>query len=58
MTIQSWLTTEAIKSLLPIVAPTGVLAGPFADDTAAAAGGVEIGQLYYTAAGAVLVRLV
>lgn len=32
--------------------------GPFADDTAAAGGGIEIGQQYYTAAGDVKVRLV
>ena len=38
---------------------TGILdlPGPFADDTAAAGGGVVIGQLYYEAAGNVRVRL-
>lgn len=33
------------------------LSGPFADDTAAASGGVNIGQPYYQASGAVVVRL-
>ena len=58
MAIQSWLTTEAVKSYLDVVAPDGTLAGPFADDTAAAAGGVKLGQLYYLPAGTVVVRLV
>lgn len=31
--------------------------GPLADDVAAKAAGVEVGQQYYTAAGAVQVRL-
>lgn len=58
MAIQSWLTTEAVKKFLETVGPSGTIAGPYADDTAAAAGGVAIGQLYYDATGAVLVRLV
>lgn len=32
--------------------------GPFADDSAANTGGVSIGELYYTSAGDVKVRLV
>lgn len=35
-----------------------IVGGPFANDTAAGTGGVAIGQLYYTAAGDVKVRLV
>ena len=34
-----------------------IVQGPFADDTAAATGGVILGQLYYTAAGVVKVRI-
>lgn len=34
-----------------------IVQGPFADDTAAAVGGVILGQLYYTAAGVVKVRI-
>lgn len=37
---------------------SAIVAGPYDDDTAAAAGNVEIGHLYYTSAGAVKVRLV
>jgi hypothetical protein len=34
-----------------------IVQGPFADDTAANTGGVILGQLYYTAAGVVKVRI-
>ena len=40
-------------------APTvGSIAGPYADDTAAAAGGVALGGAYYNGDGYVVVRLV
>lgn len=34
-----------------------IVQGPYADDTAANTGGVVLGQLYYTAAGVVKVRI-
>ena len=34
-----------------------LFAGPFADDTAAAGGGVLVGQPYYNASGTVQIRL-
>lgn len=34
-----------------------IVQGPYADDTAANTGGVLVGQLYYTSAGAVKVRI-
>jgi hypothetical protein len=34
-----------------------IVQGPYADDTAANTGGVVLGQLYYTAAGEVKVRI-
>lgn len=34
-----------------------IISGPFADDSAANTGGVSVGEMYYTAAGAVKVRL-
>ena len=34
-----------------------IVQGPYADDTAANTGGVALGQLYYTAAGDVKVRI-
>ncbi len=43
---------------VPIANGTGlIIPGPFADDTAAAGGGVGIGNPYYTAAGDMKVRL-
>lgn len=35
-----------------------IVLGPYADDTAAAAAGIEIGQMYHTAAGDLKIRLV
>tara|TARA_R110000868_G_scaffold48949_1_gene158296 strand:- start:423 stop:674 length:252 start_codon:yes stop_codon:yes gene_type:complete len=35
-----------------------IVQGPYADDTAANTAGVALGQLYYTVAGAVKVRIV
>lgn len=55
MAVSPWLTFENIKELSE---GKITIAGPYADDVAAAAGGVLVGQLYHTAAGAVLVRLV
>lgn len=47
---------QQFETLKEIIAG-GLFSGPFADDTAAATGGVEIGQAYYLPTGAVQVRL-
>ncbi len=52
-------TSNTIQYLnVPIANSTGlIIPGPFADDTAAAGGGVGVGNPYYTAAGDMKVRL-
>lgn len=37
---------------------TAMVTGPYADDAAAASGGVAVGEMYFVAAGDVKVRLV
>lgn len=54
----SGLTADFVHTAIDEVVAGGHINGPFADDTAAAGGGVAIGQLYYTATGEARVRLV
>lgn len=54
----SGLTSGTIKAAIDEVALGNLeIDGPYADDTAAASGGIAVGQIYHTAAGDLKVRL-
>lgn len=51
------ISANTTKSATMDTLRKAVVQGPYADDTAAAAGGIELGQLYFTAAGDAKVRI-
>lgn len=51
------VSANATKSATLSTLRKAVVQGPFADDTAANTGGVQLGQLYYTVTGVVKVRI-
>lgn len=51
-------TSTSTSKITGINLRKGMVRGPYANDAAAATGGVAVGEMYYTAAGDVKVRLV
>lgn len=51
------ISANTTKSATLSTLRKAIVQGPYADDTAANTGGVALGQLYYTAAGDVKVRI-
>lgn len=51
-------TSSATSKISGLNLRKSVVRGPYANDAAASAGGVAVGELYYTAAGDAKVRLV
>ena len=51
------VSANATKSATLSTLRKAVVQGPYADDTAANTAGVALGQMYYTAAGVVKVRI-
>lgn len=52
------VSANSTKSATLSTLRKAIVQGPYADDTAANTAGVALGQLYYTAAGVVKVRIV
>lgn len=52
------VSANTTKSVTMSVLKGAVVSGPYANDSAANTGGVAVGQMYYTSAGDVKVRLV
>lgn len=51
------VSANSTKSATLSALRKAIVQGPYADDTAANAAGVQLGQLYYTASGVVKVRI-
>jgi hypothetical protein len=51
------VSANATKSTTLLTLRKAIMQGPYADDSAANTGGVELGQPYYTADGSVKVRI-